>query len=113
MARLTRRNGATGTGSPAGTHACRDVRPIDAGSWVLSEERLLIELKFNGDTELYRAWRCRLWSEMHAPDRPCRDSPDEQYIVDTAFDGDWVRYRICRDHLREVLWRIMTTGDQR
>jgi hypothetical protein len=87
----------------------------DLAGWVLHDEKLLVETRFGGDSELYGAWRDRLWTEMHDtmqhPDRPSRSATDsaadEEYVVETAFDGNWSQYRICRDRLREELWQIM------
>lgn len=84
----------------------------DLANWVLHDEKLLVETKFGGDTELYRAWRDRLWSEMHEtmhrPGVARRvDAEDEEYVVMTAFGGNWAQYRVCRDRLREELWQIM------
>jgi hypothetical protein len=77
----------------------------------LHEEKLLVETRFAGDSELYGAWRDRLWAEMHEtmrhPERIRGHSADDEYVVQTAFDGDWSQYRICRDRLREELWQIM------
>jgi hypothetical protein len=89
----------------------------DLANWVLHDEKLLVETRFGGDRELYRAWRDRLWTEMydvmHRPDRTRRYSADEKYVVMTAFDGDWAQYRVCRDRLREELWQIMKVTNGR
>jgi hypothetical protein len=83
----------------------------DLASWVLHDEKLLVETRFGGNSELYGAWRDRLWTEMHDtmhhPERTRRHTADEEYVVMTAFDGNWSQYRICRDRLREELWQIM------
>jgi hypothetical protein len=83
----------------------------DLANWVLHEEKLLVETWFAGDGELCGAWRDRLWTEMHDtmnhPERTRRKTADEEYVVMTAFDGNWSQYRICRDRLREELWQIM------
>ncbi|MFL6057141.1 MAG: hypothetical protein ACJ72W_30225, partial [Actinoallomurus sp.] len=41
-------------------HAARR-HGTDLAGWVIREEKLLVESKFGGDLELYRAWRDRLW----------------------------------------------------
>ncbi|WP_433171543.1 hypothetical protein [Actinoallomurus sp. CA-150999] len=89
----------------------------DLAGWAIRDEKLLVETKFGGDMELYRAWRDRLWSEMHDAvhhSRPVRKaSDDEEYVVMKAFGGDWAQYRVCRDRLREELWQIMKVTDRR
>ena len=91
--------------------------PSDLANWVLHEEKLLVETRFDGDTELYGAWRDRLWAEMHdtmrRPDRVRRHIADEEYVVMTAFGGNWAQYRVCRDRLREELWQIMKVTNRR
>jgi hypothetical protein len=83
----------------------------DLATWALHEEKLLVETRFAGDSELYGAWRDRLWAEMHdtmhRTDGVRAHSADEEHVVRTAFGGDWTQYRICRDRLREELWQIM------
>ncbi len=84
----------------------------DLASWVLHDEKLLVETRFGGDSRLYDAWRDRLWAEMHetmrrTPRTRRHAAADEEQVVMTAFDGDWTQYRICRDRLREELWQIM------
>lgn len=85
----------------------------DLASWLLHDEKLLVETRFGGDCARYAAWRDRLWAEMHGtphhPDRDRRPTPDEEHVVRTAFDGDWNEYRVCRDRLREELWQILTS----
>jgi hypothetical protein len=89
----------------------RTALPAELANWVLHDEKLLVETRFGGNTELYGAWRDRLWAEMHdtmhRPDQPRRHTEDEEYVVITAFDGNWAQYRVCRDRLREELWQIM------
>lgn len=89
----------------------------DLAGWVIHEEKLLVETKFDGDLELYRAWRDRLWREMHDAvhdSRPAgKTADDEEYVVMKAFGGDWAQYRVCRDRLREELWQIMKVTDGR
>jgi hypothetical protein len=84
----------------------------DLANWVLHDEKLLVETRFGGDSELYGAWRDRLWAEMHdtmrgGGSRSHGSTQDEEYVVRTAFDGNWSQYRVCRDRLREELWQIM------
>jgi hypothetical protein len=98
--------------SATGGSAKRRSHPsTDLANWALHEEKLLVETRFAGDSELYGAWRDRLWAEMHEtmrhPERIRGHSADDEYVVRTAFDGDWSQYRICRDRLREELWQIM------
>jgi hypothetical protein len=85
--------------------------PAELANWVLHDEKLLVETRFGGNSELYGAWRDRLWAQMHDtmhhPDRARQYTEDEEYIVMTAFDGNWAQYRVCRDRLREELWQIM------
>lgn len=89
----------------------------DLASWVLHDEKLLVETRFSGDNELYNAWRDRLWAEMqdtmHRPKRSRRSTADEEYVVNTAFEGNWEQYRVCRDRLREELWQIMKVTNGR
>jgi hypothetical protein len=92
----------------------------DLANWVLHEEEVLVETRFDGDAELYRAWRDGLWAEMHdtmhrpiRANRPRRTTADEEYMVMTAFDGNWTQYRTCRDRLREELWQIMKVTTSR
>jgi hypothetical protein len=44
---------------------------------------------------------------MRRPGGRREPAEDEEYVVMTAFDGDWTQYRACRDRLREELWQIM------
>jgi hypothetical protein len=92
-------------------------RPAALANWVLHDEKLLVETRFDGDHARYLAWRDRLWAEMHdsmrRPDRNRRYSPDEEHVVMTAFGGDWAQYRACRDRLREELWQIMKVTRER
>ncbi|MEV5753647.1 hypothetical protein AB0L00_37990 [Actinoallomurus sp. NPDC052308] len=89
----------------------------DLAGWVIRDEKLLVDSRFGGDQELYRAWRDRLWREMHDAvhdSRPVRKSTDdEEYVVMAAFGGDWAQYRVCRDRLQEELWQIMKVTDRR
>jgi hypothetical protein len=89
----------------------RTALPAELANWVLHDEKLLVETRFGGNTELYGAWRDRLWAEMHDrmhhPDQERRHTADEEYVVMTAFEGNWAQYRVCRDRLREELWQIM------
>ena len=89
----------------------------DLADWVIQEEKLLVEARFGGDVELYRAWRDRLWIEMHEtmhkPAKPQWSTGDEEYVVMTAFEGNWAQYRVCRDRLREELWQIMKVTSRR
>jgi hypothetical protein len=94
------------------------IRPSsDLANWVLHDEKLLVETRFGGNSDLYGAWRDRLWAEihdrMHHPERACLHSGDEEYVVMTAFDGNWAQYRVCRDRLREELWQIMKVTNGR
>jgi hypothetical protein len=97
-------------------HASRR-RGSDLAGWVIRDEKLLVETRFGGDGELYRAWRDRLWREMQdalRESRPARKTADdEEYVVMKAFGGDWAQYRVCRDGLREELWQIMKVTDRR
>jgi hypothetical protein len=107
-----------GLGSLIRRRAHRHGHPAaDLGSWVLNEEKLLMETRFGGNAELYGAWRDHLWAEMHdtmrRPDRARRHIADEEYVVMTAFDGNWAQYRVCRDRLREELWQIMKVTNRR
>jgi hypothetical protein len=83
----------------------------ELADWVLHDEKLLVETRFGGNSELYGAWRDRLWAEMrdtmHQPAPVRRHAADEEYVVMTAFDGNWSQYRVFRDRLREELWQIM------
>ncbi|MCO5974047.1 hypothetical protein [Actinoallomurus soli] len=85
--------------------------------WAIRDEKLLVETRFGGDQELYRAWRDRLWREMHDAvheSRPVRKTAeDEEIVVMKAFGGDWAQYRVCRDRLQEELWQIMKVTDRR
>jgi hypothetical protein len=89
----------------------------DLANWVLHDEKLLVETRFGGNSELYGAWRDRLWAEMHdtmrRPEKAREHSSDEEYVVMTAFDGNWAQYRVCRDRLREELWQIMKVTNGR
>ncbi len=89
----------------------------DLANWVLADEKLLVETRFNGSRERYGAWRDHLWTEMNDPTRHLahgtRPTPDEEYVVMTAFEGNWAQYRICRDRLREELWQIMKVINRR
>jgi hypothetical protein len=89
----------------------------DLAGWAIRDEKLLVAARFGGDVELYRAWRDRLWREMHDAvhhSRPVRKTADdEEYVVMKAFGGDWAQYRVCRDRLREELWQIMKVTDGR
>ena len=58
-----------------------------------------MEARSGGDRERYRAGR--------GPGRRRVDTADEEYVVRVAFDGDWTRYRACRDRLREELGRVV------
>lgn len=110
------RNGTPGAGETAVRRARRHGPAADLAHWTLSDECLLIESRFDGDLDRYRAWRDRLWAEMHDTLHPgdCAHSTfDEEYVVRTAFGGDWAQYRICRDRLREKLWQIMKVTSRR
>ena len=91
--------------------------PADLTGWVLSEEKLLVDTRFHGDAERYGAWRDGLWAEMQEmmrrPGRARRPTTDDEYVVMTAFDGNWAQYRVCRDRLREELWQIMKVTKRR
>lgn len=106
-------HGAAGR-ADAGAGSCSHA---DLSAWLIQDEKHLVEDRFGGDAELYRAWRDRLWTEMHdvilhAPgERPPAD--DEEYVVMKAFGGDWAQYRVCRDRLREELWQIMKAAERR
>jgi hypothetical protein len=97
-------------------HASRRHGSSLAG-WAIRDEKLLVETRFEGDVELYRAWRDRLWREMHDAVHDSRSvrkgADDEEYVVMKAFGGDWAQYRVCRDRLREELWQIMKVTDRR
>jgi hypothetical protein len=85
--------------------------------WAIRDEKLLVETRFDGDVELYRAWRDRLWHEMHDAVHDSRSvqksTDDEEYVVMKAFGGDWAQYRVSRDRLREELWQIMKATGRR
>jgi hypothetical protein len=89
----------------------RTPQSAELANWVLHDEKILLETRFGGDSERYNAWRDRRWTEMRdtmrQPDRHRNNSADEEYVVMTAFDGDWAQYRTCCDRLREELWQIM------
>ena len=96
----------------------RRARPCsDLAQWALHDENLLVDTRFGGDIERYRAWRDGLWAEMRGSVRRTararRYTADEEYVVMTAFDGNWAQYRVCRDRLREELWQIMKVTSRR
>ncbi|GAA0339171.1 hypothetical protein NE235_27460 [Actinoallomurus spadix] len=101
---------------PAVRPTARHHRP-DLAGWAIRDEKPLVETRFGGDRELYRAWRDRLWREMYDAvheSRPVRRTvEDEEIVVMKAFGGDWAQYRVCRDRLQEELWQIMKVTDPR